>query len=111
MALVGQKAKGCHPPLILFLGVQQCNISGTTGSPKNFEGLKFEPVTFIYQQQTLSKINLSPKMGRGGGASGRAVAFCPSEPGSNPGTDLAFSGSELFTGSILAGRRAFSKER
>ena len=50
-------------------------------------------------------------MGRGGGASGRAVAFCPSEPGSNPGTDLAFSGSELFTGSILAGRRAFSKER
>ena len=50
-------------------------------------------------------------LGRGGGASGRAVAFCPSEPGSNPGTDLAFSGSELFTGSILAGRRAFSKER
>ena len=52
-----------------------------------------------------------PCGGRGGGASGRAVAFCPSKPRSNPGTDLAFSGSELVTGSILAGRRAFSKER
>ena len=27
--------------------------------------------------------------GSGGGASGRAMVFCPSEPGSNPGTDLA----------------------
>ena len=31
----------------------------------------------------------------GGGASGRAMAFCPSEPGSNPGTDLAFFGRML----------------
>ena len=29
--------------------------------------------------------------GSGGGASGRAMAFCPSNPGSNPRTDLAFS--------------------
>ena len=35
-------------------------------------------------------------MGRGGGASGRAVAFCLSKPGLNPGTDLAFFGSELL---------------
>ena len=31
-----------------------------------------------------------PAAGSGGGASGRATAFCLSEPGSNPGTDLAF---------------------
>ena len=31
------------------------------------------------------KINLS-----GGGVSGRAMAFCPSKPGLNPRTDLAF---------------------
>ena len=35
-------------------------------------------------------------LGRGGGASGRAVAFCPSRPGLIPGTDLAFFGSELL---------------
>ena len=29
-------------------------------------------------------------IGSGGGANGRAIAFCPSQPGSNPGTDLAF---------------------
>ena len=34
--------------------------------------------------------------GRGGGASGRAVAFCLSRPGSIPGMDLAFFGSELL---------------
>ena len=39
--------------------------------------------------------------GHGSGPSGRAVAVCPSKPGSNPGTNLAFSGSELVTGSIL----------
>ena len=33
---------------------------------------------------------------RSGGASGRAAAFCPSKQGSNPGTDQAFSGSELL---------------
>ena len=32
--------------------------------------------------------NVVIKSGRGGGASGRAVAFCPSRPGSIPGTDL-----------------------
>ena len=32
--------------------------------------------------------NVSLSLGRGGGASGRAVAFCPSRPGSIPGTDL-----------------------
>ena len=34
--------------------------------------------------------------GRGGGARVRALAFCPSRPGSTPGTDLAFFGSELL---------------
>ena len=28
--------------------------------------------------------------GSGGGASGRAMALCPSRPGSNPGTNLGF---------------------
>ena len=35
------------------------------------------------------------KSGSGGGASGRAMALCPSEPGSNPGTDLAFFGNAI----------------
>ena len=39
--------------------------------------------------------NVSFSLGRGGGASGRAVAFCPSRPGLIPGTDLAFFGTEL----------------
>ena len=33
--------------------------------------------------------------GSGGGASGRAMAYCPSKPGSNPGTDLAFFGNAI----------------
>ena len=32
-----------------------------------------------------NKLTLKYKMGRGGGSSGRAMAFCPSGPGSNPG--------------------------
>ena len=35
------------------------------------------------------------KVGSGGGASGRAMAFCPSEPGSNPWTNFAFFGRML----------------
>ena len=34
-------------------------------------------------------------MGSGGGASGRAMAFCPSEPGLNPEADLAFFGNAI----------------
>ena len=49
--------------------------------------------------------------GCGGGSSGRAVAFCPGKPGSNPGTDLACFGSQLRFKSFLAGCWAFSKER
>ena len=45
--------------------------------------------------------------GSGGGARGIAMAFCPSKPGSNPGTDLAFFGNAIN----LAGRRAISKRR
>ena len=41
------------------------------------------------------------RQGSGGGASGRVMAFCLSEPGLNPGTDLAY---------ILTGRWAISKE-
>ena len=48
------------------------------------------------------------QVGRGGGASGRAAAFCPSEPGSNPGTGLAFF--RECCQSILTGRQAISKE-
>ena len=44
--------------------------------------------------------------GRGGSASGRAMASCPSGPGSNPGSTMAFFGSDCP--SILAGRWAFS---
>ena len=33
--------------------------------------------------------------GSGGGASGRAMAFCPGKQGLNPGTDLAFFGRML----------------
>ena len=46
------------------------------------------------------------ELGSGGGAGGRAMAFCPSRPGSNPGTDLAFL-EECYQ-SILAGRWAIS---
>ena len=35
--------------------------------------------------------NWSNFKGSGGGASGRAMAFCPSEPGSYPRMDLLFS--------------------
>ena len=40
-------------------------------------------------------IRLISYLGSGGGASGRAMAFCPSEPGLNPGTDLAFFGNAI----------------
>ena len=35
------------------------------------------------------------KLPSSGGTRGRAMAFCPSKPGLNPGTDLAFFRSEL----------------
>ena len=53
-----------------------------------------------------SLFNLKVPNGRGGSASGRAMAFCPSRPGSNPGTNFGFFGSDCH--SILAGRWAFS---
>ena len=47
------------------------------------------------------KANLTGKQwtvfaGIGGGASGGAMAFCLCWPGSNPGTEMAFFGSELL---------------
>ena len=42
-------------------------------------------------------------MGSGGGASGRAMAFCPYRPGSNLGTDSAFLAQNCCL-SILTGR-------
>ena len=47
-------------------------------------------------------------IGHGGGASGRAVAFCPNKLGSNPRMDLAFLVQNCCE-SILAERWAFSK--
>ena len=41
--------------------------------------------------------------GSGCGASGRAMAFCPSKPGSNPGTDLAFFGNAINLFSLGVG--------
>ena len=35
-------------------------------------------------------------VGSGGGASGRATAFCLSDPGLYPGTDLAFLVKDCF---------------
>ena len=40
--------------------------------------------------QKILVFTFSADFGRGGGASGRAVAFCPSRLGSILGTDLAF---------------------
>ena len=48
-------------------------------------------------------------IGRGDGASGRAMALCPGRPGSNPGTDLDFFSVLNRLLSILAGCWAFSK--
>ena len=36
------------------------------------------------------QINFLLYRGRGGNASGRAMAFCPSRPGWNPGTNFSF---------------------
>ena len=57
---------------------------------------------------TLKVLSLSftVSQGRGGSASGRAMAFCPSGPGANPGTNFGFFGSDCH--SILAGCWAFS---
>ena len=41
--------------------------------------------------------------GSGNGASGRATAFCLSEPGLNPGTDLAFFGNAISLFSLGVG--------
>ena len=49
------------------------------------------------------------ELGSGGGASGRAMAFCPSELGSNPGMDLAFFGNAINLFSLGVGQ--FLKER
>ena len=69
---------------------------------------------FFFEMQRISSRlgfgNIFFGWGRGGGASGRATAFCLSGPGSNPGGAL---GSNLgffwfrCRQSILAGRRAF----
>ena len=59
---------------------------------------------------TCTKPKLSLILGSGGGASGRAMAFCPSGPGSNPGgapgSNLGFNNFRCRQ-SILAERRAF----
>ena len=47
-------------------------------------------------------------LGSGGGASGRATAFCQSKPGLNPGMDLAFFGNAVNLFSLSVG--AISKE-
>ena len=41
--------------------------------------------------------------GSGGGASIRAMAFCPSKPGSTPGMDLAFFGNAINLFSLGVG--------
>ena len=51
-----------------------------------------------------------PSKSDGGGASVRAVTFCPSKPGLNPEIDLAFLVQNCCE-SILIGRKAFSKEQ
>ena len=42
-------------------------------------------------------------VGSGGGANDGAVAFCPSKPGLNPGTDLAFFGNAINLFSLGVG--------
>ena len=48
---------------------------------------------FIKKPRMAHVLSQQRSLGSGGGASGRAMAFCPSEPGLNPGTDLAFFGN------------------
>ena len=45
----------------------------------------------LAERHTHSLFNQLLGRGRSGGASGTAVELCFSKPGSNPGTDLAFS--------------------
>ena len=46
----------------------------------------------MLQGHSLKELDLRPDghKGSGGNASGRAMAFCPHRPGSNPGRVLAF---------------------
>ena len=48
--------------------------------------------------------------GRGGGTSGRAMAFCLGRPGLNPGTDFGFFSVQNRCQSILNGWQAFSNK-
>ena len=41
--------------------------------------------------------NVLKQFGRGGSASGRVTDFCPSGPGSNPGSTLGFFGQIVST--------------
>ena len=47
--------------------------------------------------KTFGKCILNRRVGSGGGTSGRAMAFCPSKPGSNPRMDLAFFGNAIYS--------------
>ena len=48
-----------------------------------------------------ASLTISNWLGSGGGASGGARAFCPSDPGSNSGTDLAFSIQNQFSLGVM----------
>ena len=56
----------------------------------------------------VSRIKVSGQ-GRGGGASGRAMAFCPSRPGSNPGLDFGFFQFRIAVDQLLLGVGHFLK--
>ena len=67
-------------------------------------GSPFLTFTSVSRKQHLSRIHpglfchlylICVLPGNGGGASGRAMAFCPSEPVSNPRTELAFFGNAI----------------
>ena len=53
---------------------------------------------FLHEEKTEDQ-----KVGSGGGASGRVMAFCLSKPGLNPGTDLAFFGNAIKLFSLGVG--------
>ena len=71
-----------------------------SSNPRNANLRRFLWLSSTYLQQFLS--NSETLAGRGG-ESGRATAFCPSEPVSNPGTNLAFFGNAFNLFSLGVG--------
>ena len=69
------------------------------------KGRSLQDIQKKIQYQDFYGIIRFKSSGRGGSASGRVTDFCPSGPGSNPGSTLGFFGQTI---SILPGRRAFS---